>query len=64
MWQIDLARGQKSGLIKADRILHGVRGGCALHQRRRRPPSLVQKIVNAYERDAAARNAGSAGTHR
>ncbi len=39
--QIDLARGQKSGLIEADRILAGVRGIAftPLHERRRRPPS-------------------------
>jgi phosphate starvation-inducible PhoH-like protein len=64
--QIDLARGQKSGLIEADRILHGVRGVAFTRFTSadvvRHP--LVQKIVNAYERDAAARNAGSAGTHR
>ena len=38
--QIDLARGQKSGLIEADRILAGVRGIAftPLHERRRRAP--------------------------
>ena len=39
--QIDLARGQKSGLIESARILAGVRGIAfrAFHERRRRPPS-------------------------
>ncbi len=54
--QIDLARGQKSGLIEADRILAGVRGIAFTRFTSadvvRHP--LVQKIVNAYERDAAA----------
>ena len=38
--QIDLARGQKSGLIEAERVLKGVRGHRvrALHERRRRAP--------------------------
>jgi len=55
--QIDLARGQKSGLIEADRILAGVRGIAFTRFTSadvvRHP--LVQKIVNAYERDAAAK---------
>jgi phosphate starvation-inducible PhoH-like protein len=55
--QIDLARGQKSGLVEADRILAGVRGIAFTRFTSadvvRHP--LVQKIVNAYERDAAAR---------
>jgi phosphate starvation-inducible PhoH-like protein len=58
--QIDLARGQKSGLIEADRILADVRGIAftrfASIDVVRHP--LVQKIVNAYERDAATRDAG------
>jgi len=58
--QIDLARGQKSGLIEADRILAGVRGIAFTRFSSidvvRHP--LVQKIVNAYERDAATRSAG------
>ena len=54
--QIDLARGQKSGLIEADRILDGVRGIAFSRFTSadvvRHP--LVQKIINAYERDAEA----------
>ncbi len=53
--QIDLARGQKSGLIEAQRILDGVRGiGFTRFTSAdvvRHP--LVQKIVDAYEREAA-----------
>ena len=55
--QIDLARGQKSGLIEADRILAGVRGIAFTRFTSadvvRHP--LVQKIINAYERDIAAK---------
>ena len=55
--QIDLARGQKSGLIEADRILDGVRGIAFSRFTSadvvRHP--LVQKIINAYERDTAAK---------
>ena len=55
--QIDLARGQKSGLIEAERILAGVRGIAFTRFTSadvvRHP--LVQKIIDAYERDAAAR---------
>ena len=55
--QIDLARGQKSGLVEADRILAGVRGIAFARFTSadvvRHP--LVQKIISAYERDAAAR---------
>ena len=54
--QIDLARGQKSGLIEADRILAGVRGIAFTRFTSadvvRHP--LVQKIINAYERDTEA----------
>ena len=54
--QIDLARGQKSGLIEADRILEGVRGIAFTRFTSadvvRHP--LVQKIIAAYERDTAA----------
>ena len=61
--QIDLGRGQKSGLIEADRILAGVRGIAFTRFTSadvvRHP--LVQKIVNAYERDAALRKPGSEG---
>ncbi|MFO1399302.1 MAG: PhoH family protein [Burkholderiales bacterium] len=59
--QIDLAKGQKSGLVESARILEGVRG---IAFRRftsadvvRHP--LVQKIIDAYDRDAAKRGAGS-----
>ena len=55
--QIDLGRGQKSGLIEADRILDGVRGIAFSRFTSadvvRHP--LVQKIINAYERDTAAK---------
>lgn len=49
--QIDLARGQKSGLVEAQKVLNDVRG-IAITQFRsqdvvRHP--LVQKIINAYE---------------
>jgi len=53
--QIDLARGQKSGLIEAARVLSGVRGIAFRHFTSadvvRHP--LVQKIIDAYDRDAA-----------
>ena len=51
--QIDLARGQKSGLIEASRILNGVRGIAFTRFTSadvvRHP--LVQKIIDAYERE-------------
>ena len=51
--QIDLGRGQKSGLIEAERILAGVRGIAFVRFTSadvvRHP--LVQKIIDAYERD-------------
>ena len=54
--QIDLARGQKSGLIEAERVLKGVRGIAFVRFTSadvvRHP--LVQKIIDAYDRDAAA----------
>jgi phosphate starvation-inducible PhoH-like protein len=60
--QIDLARGQKSGLIEADRILAGVRGIAFTRFTSadvvRHP--LVQKIINAYERDTEAAKAADA----
>jgi phosphate starvation-inducible PhoH-like protein len=60
--QIDLARGQKSGLIEADRILAGVRGIAFTRFTSadvvRHP--LVQKIINAYERDTEAVKAADA----
>ncbi len=52
--QIDLQRGQKSGLKEAQRILKGVKGIAMtefLSQDVVRHP-LVQKIINAYESDA------------
>ena len=55
--QIDLARGQKSGLIEAGRILNGVRGIAFTRFTSadvvRHP--LVQKIIDAYEREDKAR---------
>ena len=61
--QIDLARGQKSGLVEADRILAGVRGIAFTRFTSadvvRHP--LVQKIIAAYERDIAATK-GNDGT--
>ena len=54
--QIDLARGQKSGLIEAERILKGVRGIAFVRFTSadvvRHP--LVQKIIDAYDRDTNA----------
>jgi phosphate starvation-inducible PhoH-like protein len=50
--QIDLARGQKSGLIEAQKVLSDVRGIAFtqfLSEDVVRHP-LVQKIINAYER--------------
>ena len=56
--QIDLARGQKSGLIEAGRVLDGVRGIAFTRFTSadvvRHP--LVQKIIDAYERDDRARS--------
>lgn len=49
--QIDLARGQKSGLVEAQKILQNVKGIAFTHfmsQDVVRHP-LVQKIINAYE---------------
>jgi phosphate starvation-inducible PhoH-like protein len=55
--QIDLARGQKSGLVEAQRVLSGVRGIAFTRFTSadvvRHP--LVQKIIDAYERDDRAR---------
>jgi len=54
--QIDLARGQKSGLIEAERVLKGVRGIAFVRFTSadvvRHP--LVQKIIDAYDRDIGA----------
>jgi phosphate starvation-inducible PhoH-like protein len=59
--QIDLARGQKSGLVESARILEGVRGIAFRHFGSadvvRHP--LVQKIIDAYDREAVKRAAGS-----
>ena len=54
--QIDLARGSKSGLIEADRVLKDVRGIaiCRFTSADVVRHPLVQKIIDAYERDAAA----------
>ena len=55
--QIDLARGHKSGLIEAERILKDVRGIAFTHFTSadvvRHP--LVQKIIDAYEREDLAK---------
>ncbi len=60
--QIDLARGQKSGLIEADRVLGGVRGiGFVKFTSAdvvRHP--LVQKIIDAYDADLARTAASGA----
>ncbi len=57
--QSDLARGQKSGLIEADRVLNSVRGIAFTRFTTddvvRHP--LVQKIIGAYERDTEAKRA-------
>jgi len=54
--QIDLARGQKSGLIEARRILAGVRGiaftDFSAADVVRHP--LVARIIDAYEKNAEA----------
>ena len=54
--QIDLARGQKSGLIEAERVLGGVRGLAFVRFTSadvvRHP--LVQRIVQAYEKNVQA----------
>ncbi|HET9339687.1 MAG TPA: PhoH family protein [Casimicrobiaceae bacterium] len=54
--QIDLARGSKSGLIEADRVLKDVRGIaiCRFTSADVVRHPLVQKIIDAYERDAGA----------
>ena len=54
--QIDLARGQKSGLIEVERVLKDVRGIAFVRFTSadvvRHP--LVQKIIDAYDRDTSA----------
>jgi phosphate starvation-inducible PhoH-like protein len=55
--QIDLARGQKSGLIEAQQVLKNVRGIAFSHFNSEdvvRHP-LVQRIVNAYEQHSPKR---------
>ena len=57
--QIDLARGQKSGLIQAQHVLSGVRGIAFTRFTSEdvvRHP-LVQQIINAYERHTEPRQA-------
>ena len=58
--QTDLARGQKSGLVEAARVLSAVRGIAFRHFTSadvvRHP--LVQKIIDAYDRDNANRATG------
>ncbi len=57
--QIDLARGQKSGLIEAQQVLKDVRGIAFTHFMSEdvvRHP-LVQKIINAYEKFDSDRHA-------
>ena len=59
--QIDLGRGQKSGLVEAQKILADVRGIAMtkfLSEDVVRHP-LVQKIINAYERYEKQSEAGS-----
>ncbi|HQU50254.1 MAG TPA: PhoH family protein [Casimicrobiaceae bacterium] len=52
--QIDLARGSKSGLVEAARVLKDVRGlaFCRFTSADVVRHPLVQKIIDAYERDA------------
>jgi phosphate starvation-inducible PhoH-like protein len=61
--QIDLARGQKSGLIEAQEVLRKVRGIAFTHFGSEdvvRHP-LVQRIVNAYENHKTRSPAGDPG---
>jgi phosphate starvation-inducible PhoH-like protein len=60
--QIDLGRGQKSGLVEATEVLKEIRGIAFTHFLSEdvvRHP-LVQKIVNAYERFDSEKNAATA----
>jgi phosphate starvation-inducible PhoH-like protein len=64
--QIDLARGQKSGLVEAQAILAGVRGIAFTRFTSEdvvRHP-LVARIVNAYEAYEQAKSAARGDTHR
>ncbi|NBQ85684.1 MAG: PhoH family protein, partial [Methylophilaceae bacterium] len=57
--QIDLGRGQKSGLVEAQEVLKKVKGIAFTHFLSEdvvRHP-LVQKIVNAYEKYDASKHA-------
>ena len=62
--QIDLARGQKSGLIEARRVLAGVRGIAFTEFTAadvvRHP--LVQKIISAYEKHTRSERIDAPGT--
>ena len=56
--QIDLQRGQKSGLVESQKILKNIKGIAMTHflsQDVVRHP-LVQKIVNAYEKYEEGKN--------
>jgi phosphate starvation-inducible protein PhoH and related proteins len=59
--QVDLAKGQKSGLADAQQVLHKVRGIAFTYFTSEdvvRHP-LVQRIVNAYEKHKPARSTGA-----
>ncbi|MGH8619222.1 MAG: PhoH family protein [Burkholderiales bacterium] len=62
--QIDLARHQRSGLIEAERVLRRVRGVAFTHFQStdvvRHP--LVQRIVNAYDRETKKTTGGQDAT--
>jgi phosphate starvation-inducible PhoH-like protein len=64
--QIDLARGQKSGLIEARRVLAEVRGIAFTDFTSadvvRHP--LVQKIISAYERHTRSERIDAPGSER
>jgi len=63
--QIDLGRGQKSGLIEAQKILKEVRGLAFTHfisEDVVRHP-LVQKIINAYEKYDGEKDANETSSH-
>ncbi|HET6492631.1 MAG TPA: PhoH family protein, partial [Burkholderiales bacterium] len=64
--QIDLARGQKSGLVEARDVLKGVRGIAFTYFESEdvvRHP-LVQRIVNAYENYRSRATPPSGGSDR
>lgn len=60
--QLDLPSGQRSGLAHALRVLQGVDGVavCSFTQRDVMRHSLVQAIIEAYDRDAARRKSADA----